>query len=236
MQIISAVNEIYQQGKNILNAKQLNMEINEIKKSIYQTYFNLSSSHFTSCQVSLEAAKLSSDPEIEVRAAIHHLYDAFFILYDLLEKKVEKKNIIGIKYNDDVVKYKEDIYVPCCKISALVYGLYYFLDEKDNAKVWHEYMLQTFSNAKHALNFGDKKHEVDSDIYNNLKRISDKYVKWRLGYEWATSVGSRYDPRGGVVIRYFITDAGCEYAKKVIKDLDNRVNNSIYNNCFYKKN
>lgn len=231
MEMINVVNEIYQKGKRFLNAKQLDIVINEIKKSIYQTYFDRSSAHFASCQASLESAKLSNNPELEIRAAIHHLYDAFFSLYDLCDKKIKRKSIIGIEYNDYVVKYQEDIYVPCCKISILIYGLYCFLGEDDNANVWSDYMLDTFNKAKDLLSYGDEKHEIYYELYNNLKRIDSKFVKRRLGYEWA----GRYHPSNSLVIRYFITVDGCNYGKKIIKDLENRIQGSLDNNYIFEE-
>lgn len=229
--MIKIATGIYQHGKSILDTKQLELTLMEIKNSIYITYFDRSSAHFASAIASLDAAKESSSPINEFRAAIHHLYDAFFAVYELLDKKVEKTTILGDKYYDEMVKYKEDIYIPCCKISALLYSLYYFINEKDNAEIWKKYMLEMYKNAKPLLQFGNEKHEIEKELYVNLKRRNTDYVSRRLGYDWGDGTGpySQSSGRGCPVIRHYITKVGCNYGTDIIKDLDNRIDCALNN-------
>lgn len=217
-------------GKNQLDSAELANTINELERTLYQSYFDRANTHFASCKETLSAIKNSKTPELEIRAAIHHLFDSYFSLYNLLEKKIEKQTIIGIKYSENYVKYPEDIYVPCCRIAIIIYSIYVFLDEHVNAMKWKSCIVSNLENAiREYKNYGDSPREIDEELYIRVKRISNTFVRRRLGYEWSSSVIGYSDSRGGPVIRHYITSAGCDYAYKQICELEKRVNTALNN-------
>lgn len=227
--MIEIATMIYKQGKKLLDAKKMSITIEEIKDSVYATYFDRSSAHFASCLASLEAARNSNNPESEIRAAIHHLYDAFFSLYDLLDKTTKKKSVILGESIVDFVCYKEDVYVPCCKIAVLIYGMYIFLGEEKNADIWYEYMMSTYKEARWRLNYGIEAHEISESHYDCLKRLNKKYVRSRPGYEYKGRMSPRGPVEGGPIMRRYITDEGINYTISVKTDLKNRIDNALNN-------
>lgn len=160
MEVLVVSQGVLKFGSNILNTIKISNKITELEESIYSLYKDISKVHFSSALQSLENAPYSNNPDTEIRAAIHHLYDSFFSLYNLLEKIVEKKNLLLFSHNEDYVKYKEDIYIPCLKITALIIDLYSFLEEENEAKNWKQYMKGMY--------------ERSYTIYSNILTIKEE--------------------------------------------------------------
>lgn len=238
MVILTIAQGIFKFGLNTLRTKDIYSRISEIENSIYHIYADISKAHFCAALASLAAADYSNNPDMEIRATIHHLYEAFFSLYNLLNKVVEKKNFLVFSHMEEYIEYKEDIYVPCSKIAVLIIDLYNFLGENNNTKKWKDYATDMCNKAytvySNILNFkeeealfmsdeiykkairsciGDKLHEISETEYNRLVHIDENYAVETKIPGAALSCGRVHCQ---YYTFYFITKSGLEYVYNML--------------------
>lgn len=184
MDAITVAQGTFQAGTKMLNVLKLSQEISALRTSIYETYLDHSKAHFDSALEAIRSAEKSRNPETELRHAVHHLYDAFFALYGLLDKTVDRGFLR--KKPCPYVDYQEDIYVPCCKIAGLAKRLYAFLNEAENAKEWNRRANEMRNNAKHIYQEMLRYHETlpcRGEDLTKFQGIEDVLMIRRRGME-----------------------------------------------------
>lgn len=123
-------------GKKMIDTYALEDMIRNLYEQINDVYFDIARSHLKSAERSIDASRKSTNPDQELFATIHHLYDSYEILQPLLTKTRTYKELFFFTKTEDVVKDKMKIYNPCFKISALIYMLYHMLGQSRNANDW----------------------------------------------------------------------------------------------------
>lgn len=246
MEVLKVAQNIFRFGAKIINSKTLSDQISEINNSIQTVYKDISKASLSAALESLNAANLSKNPESEIRAALHHLYDAYFVLFNLLTKMSEKKSLFGSVRSKDYVEYKDDIYIPCCKIAFLIYLLYDFLDESENAKTWKNNMRnmynKTYSIYSGFLNYTPeysnglaKILEIQKNFFRNIF-LKDKYEISNAQYFHLQHINKKYSntinvsmplPNGQYLyeyIFYVITNEGVKYINNTLQQLNDYQN------------
>lgn len=220
--IISASKIVYKYGKKQLDSMNHLQEINEIYRNIVKVYTDISRAHFDSARASLKASAVSSRPEAEIHAAIHHLMDAYHIMTQLLTAtKTEKVFLVftkTVKIVDDTMSVHEN----CLKACLLIHDLYCVLEEQKNAVQWErrtkshlDRWVNCFKKEYSIADYwedNEEKYTINRFAYEKLEAISGDYV-------WEDSNDTFHGDVGCWEIdrTYYITVEGHKYCLRLIR-------------------
>lgn len=111
--------------------KRIENRIQEIESVAFNLGNKVACAHFHSARNSLDNIRMGNDAEMEIRAAIHHLYDAYNVGYDLLDKKLSF-----------------DQYLFCSKMAILISALHLYLNESEIAEQWYKRAEEGYCGAQ----------------------------------------------------------------------------------------
>lgn len=110
---------------------QMEAKIREIQSEAAGLGYRVANAHFHSALSSLNNIRMGNDAQTEIRAAIHHLYDAYNVEHDLLDKELNF-----------------DQYLFCNKTAALVSALHLYLNEPAIAEQWKKSAVEAYKGAQ----------------------------------------------------------------------------------------
>lgn len=111
--------------------KRMEWRIQEIQAEATRLGDKVANAHFLSALGSLNNIRLGNDARTEIRAAIHHLYDAYNVEREFLDKKLSF-----------------DQYLFCNKTAALVSALHLYLNEQEIARQWKKRAIEDYDSAQ----------------------------------------------------------------------------------------
>ncbi|WP_373262059.1 hypothetical protein [Hungatella hathewayi] len=137
------ISDYLEYAKAIYDYISLEQNIDLIYQTIYQTYFDIARSHLRSAKETLEMLRVSKEEHdintnnhIEILESIHHLYDAYYILDDMLTKEKNSNGFPLFKKTEYVVKNQKEVLIPIFEICMLISILYRRIGEKKRSDRW----------------------------------------------------------------------------------------------------
>lgn len=143
--------------------KRIEDRIREIQSIAYSFGDKVSYAHFHSALISLDNIRMGNDAQMEIRAAIHHLYDAYNTEHDLLDKNLNF-----------------DQYLFCNKTAVLISALHLYLSEPEIAEKWRTKATEDYNGAQaiynNSIEFQKKlsymlKELVKKEYFDMVKRV-----------------------------------------------------------------
>lgn len=110
---------------------RMEAKIQKIQSEAVSLGDKVANAHFHSALCSLNNIRMGNDAQTELRAAIHHLYDAYNVEHDLLDKELNF-----------------DQYLFCNKTAALISALHLYLSEYEIAEQWKEKASEAYNGAQ----------------------------------------------------------------------------------------
>lgn len=131
--------------------KRMDEKIREIQSEAVKLGDKVANAHFHSALISLDNIRMGNDAKTEMRAAIHHLYDAYNVEHDLLDTKLTF-----------------DQYLFCNKTAALISALHLYLDEPEIANQWRERAEEAYGGATAIYN---NEEEFQKKIFSLIELV-----------------------------------------------------------------
>lgn len=127
------------------SSNQLADEIETLHKRISDLYSDIATAHFLAAKDAVLAVDHSTHPQMEIRAAISHMTEAFRILEEAAGKKVKKHFLLFFDYDEYIIPDREAIQQCLAHWAALIAIMYASLGEPENSKKWKQIAIDFFS-------------------------------------------------------------------------------------------
>lgn len=230
--VITVGKIIYKYGGKQLDTLNHLEEINEIYRNIANVYSGISNAHFKSAQLSLNSSTVSSRPEMEIYASIHHLIDAFHVIKQLHTATRREKKMFIFTLEKKIVENPLVVHENCINICLLIHDLYCILKEKKIAMQWEKTTLDSMNgwvncfkeeySVTHFWEDNNEKVSINSRVYKKLKAISRDYVE-------CDDSSSQYHPEGIVEYntKYYVTNKGKKHCFNLINRIISKTNSTL---------
>jgi hypothetical protein len=197
---------IWKYAAQVYNSRQLSEEFENIHQRISDVYSDIADAHLEAARDAILAVEYSKSPSLEIRAAIGHMREAFNILKQVVDKKIENQFLIFFTREKYVMKNRKDSYKCLAYLSALISIMYSSLQEPENANRWKHESSVLFLNYNEFVTLtAEELKSIDMNLVN-ADYDYGKQVSYSAYQDWETD----YDT---IIWNYEINEKGYQYIK-----------------------